>query len=175
MAVGYIKRGLWAGVVTFILAVDRHLKQYQEQSSVPKDCQIRMSAMNGNTLHQPQNMSGQVVLHQSLSQNAPGQMMLYQQPQPQPYPTQQSTDPRPQPVQQTPATAHRKKKNSKSQVGGPLRKGLENLAKLVERKIDHQIESARVRAYNADQRLVARANSFKTPPPQVNLERKQYA
>jgi len=131
--------------------------------------------MNGNTLHQPQNMSGQMILHQPLSQDAPGQMVLYQQPQPQPYPTQQSTGPSPVPAQQTPATAHRKKKKSKSQVGGPLRGGLENLAKLVERKIDHQIESARVRAYNADQRSAARAYSFKTPPPQANVARKQYA
>ena len=122
-------------------------------------------------------MSGQMILYKPLSQDAPGQMVLYQQPQP--YPTQQSTGPGPGPgpvpAQQTLALAHRKKKKSKSQAGGPLREGLENLAKLVERKIDHQIESARVRAYNADQRSAARANSFKIPPPQVNVARKQYA
>ncbi|KAA8621295.1 hypothetical protein PtrSN002B_001929 [Pyrenophora tritici-repentis] len=132
--------------------------------------------MNGNTLHQPQNMAGQMVLHQPPPQDAPGDMVLYQQPQPYPV-QQQSTDHGPVPAtQQTPTTAHKKKKKAKSsQAGGPIRKGLENLAKLVERKIDQQIESARVRAVNAEQRSVARANSFKTPPPQANMEKKQYA
>ncbi|CAA9961100.1 hypothetical protein PTMSG1_04484 [Pyrenophora teres f. maculata] len=134
--------------------------------------------MNGNTLHQPQNMSDQMVLHQSPPQNAPGDMVLYEQPQQRPYPAQQqSTDHSPVPAtQQKPATAHKKKKKAKlSEAGGPIRKGLENLAKLVERKIDQQIESARVRAVNAEQRSVARANSFRTPPPQANMERKQHA
>ncbi|RMZ68552.1 hypothetical protein GMOD_00008269 [Pyrenophora seminiperda CCB06] len=141
-----------------------------------------MSTMSENRWYQPQNQSNQMVLHQPPSQNAPGEMMLYQPP---PYPAQQSNDstagpgPIPAHQQQTPTTAavaqnkYNSKKKSTSPAGGPLRKGLENLVKLVERKIDQQIETARARAENADQRSAPRVVPTEKTP-QGNMERKQY-